>query len=198
MRLDLGGMGIFGVSVLEVNCPECEGTGKVVADPCSACSGSGRVISASEVVVDIPADSHDGDEIRVAGMGNAGTNGREAGDFVCRVGVEDERLEPRQAAGFRMVGIGLPMLALGIVYSGIFTVLVGAIMCAIGAAGIVREGVKNNARWWREGLQAVWSGLLTGLALGLLFVVMTLRPSLIATLLFLAVLFLPLFMSRRS
>ena len=85
MHVDLSG--IFGFGVIEVECPECEGSGQVVEDPCSSCGGSGRVLTASEVVVDIPAGSHDGDEVRVRGMGNAGTNGKESGDFVCRVGV---------------------------------------------------------------------------------------------------------------
>ena len=32
-------------------------------------------------MVDVPANSHDGDQIRVPGMGNAGTNGSATGDF---------------------------------------------------------------------------------------------------------------------
>ena len=41
--------GLFGVMVM--TCPECEGTGRVVADPCSACGGTGRTLSASEVIM---------------------------------------------------------------------------------------------------------------------------------------------------
>ena len=48
ISLDL--TGLFGFGVMEMECPECEGAGKVVADPCEACGGSGRVLSASEVV----------------------------------------------------------------------------------------------------------------------------------------------------
>ncbi len=95
-------------------CPECEGSGRVVVDPCDTCGGTGRVLSASEVVVDIPAGSHDGDTVRVSGMGNAGTNGSTTGDFVCRVGVPSERLSPRAAQGFQLLGFAAPFLILGL------------------------------------------------------------------------------------
>jgi DnaJ-class molecular chaperone len=111
ISLDL--TGLFGFGVMEMECPECEGAGKVVADPCEACGGSGRVLSASEVVVDIPANSHDGDEVRVKGMGNAGTNGSSSGDFVCRVGVAAERVNALQARGFQTVGFMLPFCGAG-------------------------------------------------------------------------------------
>ena len=103
ISVDLGS--IFGIGVMEMECPECEGTGRVVADPCDVCGGTGRTLTASEVVVDIPAGSHDGDEVRVPGMGNAGTNGEAAGDFVCRVCVPEERLTPSQANGFALRGL---------------------------------------------------------------------------------------------
>ena len=74
-RISVDLTGLFGFGVMDMECPECEGTGRVVADPCDACGGSGRVLTASEVVVSVPAGSHDGDLIRVKGMGNAGTNG---------------------------------------------------------------------------------------------------------------------------
>ena len=107
MTVDLASL--FGFGVVDVTCPECEGTGKVVEDPCEQCGGTGRVLTASEVVVDIPADSHDGDTVRVSSMGNAGTNGKSAGDFVCRVALPSERVSPRQATALGIVGFALPL-----------------------------------------------------------------------------------------
>jgi molecular chaperone DnaJ len=168
MRVDLGGMGIFGIGFFEVTCPECEGSGKVVTDPCSACHGSGRVLTASEVVVDIPAGSHDGDEVRVSGMGNAGTNGRESGDFVCRVGVAEERLTQGQEGGFRLVGFGLPFVVVGLVQRGLIAMsVIGAVLVAVGLAMVIREGMRSNVRWWREAGAAIVSGAVTGGIVGL-------------------------------
>lgn len=168
MRVDLGG--IFGFGYFDVTCPECEGSGKVVVDPCTACGGSGRVLTATEVVVDIPADSHDGDEVRVEGMGNAGTNGREAGDFVCVVRVAEERVTPQQQNGLRLAGIGIPILVLGIFRTpfSLLSVVLGAVMIASGLAMSFKDGVHFNMRWLRQAGAALAGGAISGLVVALL------------------------------
>lgn len=163
--------GLFGVMMM--TCPECEGTGKVVADPCHACGGSGRVLTASEVVVDIPAGSHDGDEVRVSGMGNAGTNGSSTGDFVCRVCVPEERLTRSQANGFNFIGFAVPFVVLGLLTSTISSLLFMIVVpVAIGLYLVIRDGVKMSARWWRNAGIAVANGASNGLMIALVFVMM--------------------------
>ena len=81
---------------------------KVVADPCPDCGGSGRTRVTSEQTIEFPAGTHDGDEVRISGMGHAGTNGAAGGDLVGRAHVEAERLEGKARTGFYLMGIVAP------------------------------------------------------------------------------------------
>ena len=172
-RIGVDLSGIFGLGVMEMECPECEGTGKVVSDPCDVCGGSGRVLTATELVVDIPAGSHDGDVVRVKGMGNAGTNGREAGDFVCRVGVPSERLTRQQASGFRLVGFGLPFAVLGAVTGTLASMAIFlVIVLGLGLYFALAGGVRHSGRWWRNALASLSNGAVEGLILALFMAMM--------------------------
>ncbi len=163
--------GLFGV--MAMTCPECEGTGKVVADPCRACGGSGRTLTASEVVVEVPAGSHDGDVVRVAGMGNAGTNGSTPGDFVCRICVPEERLTRLQANGFNFIGFALPFLVLGLITQTLASLaLIVVVPVVLGAYLVVRDGVRWSRRWWRNAGVALANGASNGLMIAVLFVML--------------------------
>ena len=171
ISVDLGS--IFGIGVMEMECPECEGTGRVVADPCDVCGGSGRTLTASEVVVDIPAGSHDGDEVRVSGMGNAGTNGEAAGDFVARVCVPEERLAPSQANGFYLVGFAIPFIVCGLLTNTLASMsFFVAILLIAGLAKAFRGGVGKSRRWWRNAGMALGNGASSGLTMAILLTFM--------------------------
>ena len=175
ITVDLGS--IFGVGVMSVTCPECEGAGKVVADPCESCGGSGRVLSASEVVVEVPAGSHDGDTIRIAGMGNAGTNGSTTGDFVCRVGVASERLAPRQAQGFQMMGFALPFILVAVLFGwdiAASLALIIVVPLVLGAWLVLSSGspLGRNALWWKNAGKHVISGFSSGFSIAIFLSIM--------------------------
>ena len=171
MEVDLSG--IFGVGVMTMECPECEGSGKVVVDPCDVCGGSGRVLSASEAVIDVPANSHDGDEVRREGMGNAGTNGEAAGDFVARVVVPEERLTASATRGFYLVGFALPFLVFGAIAGTLSSVsLFVAVFIVLGLFMGFREGVRKSPRWWRHVAEAIGNGVSSGIVLALFFTAM--------------------------
>lgn len=166
---------LFGLGAMQMTCPECEGTGKVVADPCEKCGGSGRVLSASEVVVEVPANSHDGDTVRLEGKGNAGTNGQKAGDFVARIGVASERLSPSQAQGWQMIGFALPFAVLGAIFGILESlIIIIAVPVAIGSYLVFKGGGVAHKRsgWWKNAGRYMLNGATNGFSIALFLVLM--------------------------
>lgn len=74
--------GFFSV---QQTCPNCRGSGKVITDPCPECRGSGRVQKTKTLSVKVPAGVDQGDQIRLAGEGEAGEKGGPAGDLYVQV-----------------------------------------------------------------------------------------------------------------
>jgi len=63
-----------------VQCPRCHGTGKNVS-VCSVCGGEGTLERTEPLEVRIKPGTRDGQRIRIAGKGNAGTMGGPPGDI---------------------------------------------------------------------------------------------------------------------
>jgi molecular chaperone DnaJ len=63
-----------------VTCPRCHGTGKNLT-VCPVCHGEGTVERSEPLEVRIKAGTRDGQRIRIAGKGNAGSHGAPAGDL---------------------------------------------------------------------------------------------------------------------
>jgi molecular chaperone DnaJ len=63
-----------------IQCPRCGGTGKVQND-CATCDGEGVVMKKEPLEFRIKPGTRDGQRIRLAGKGNAGTGGGPAGDL---------------------------------------------------------------------------------------------------------------------
>jgi molecular chaperone DnaJ len=70
-----------GFFTIERACQSCGGSGRVIEKPCKSCSGSGRLRKEKTLSVNIPAGVEDGTRIRLAGEGEAGMNGAQAGDL---------------------------------------------------------------------------------------------------------------------
>jgi molecular chaperone DnaJ len=71
-----------------VTCPRCHGTGKNVS-PCPVCHGEGVVTRTEPLEVRIKAGTRDGQRIRIAGKGNAGTHGGQSGDLYVIIKTEN-------------------------------------------------------------------------------------------------------------
>ena len=72
---------------MPATCPRCGGSGKL-RNPCPVCHGEGRVPRQDTVDVRIPPGVKTGDRLRVAGKGNAGTQGAAPGDLYITMRVE--------------------------------------------------------------------------------------------------------------
>ncbi len=76
-----------GAMKFSLSCPRCGGTGRL-RNVCPTCHGDGRIAHSEKVDVRIPAGAQTGSRLRVAGKGNAGTQGAPAGDLYITVRVE--------------------------------------------------------------------------------------------------------------
>ncbi|MBL3716004.1 molecular chaperone DnaJ [Lactococcus garvieae] len=65
-------------------CDVCHGTGKEIKSPCPTCHGTGHEKLAHTVKVKVPAGVESGQQMRLQGQGDAGTNGGPYGDLYVR------------------------------------------------------------------------------------------------------------------
>ena len=73
-------------------CPNCDGKGGLGEKTCSKCHGSGRISSNKDIEVKIPAGVDTGNQLRLAGKGDAGRNGGPNGDLYLEFRVKDHEL----------------------------------------------------------------------------------------------------------
>ena len=77
-----------------IQCPRCGGSGKV-QNSCATCDGAGVVTRREPLEFRIKAGTRDGQRIRLAGKGNAGTEGAAAGDLYLIIKVGAHKLFQR-------------------------------------------------------------------------------------------------------
>ncbi|MEB3317002.1 MAG: molecular chaperone DnaJ [Cyanobacteriota bacterium] len=71
----------FGSFTQVAPCPTCEGSGQMIADPCTACQGQGLQEVVKKQRIKIPGGVDSGTRLRVPGEGNAGQRGGATGDL---------------------------------------------------------------------------------------------------------------------
>lgn len=95
-------------------CPQCNGTGTSIENPCPECEGQGRVPDRQKVTVEVPAGIRDGQQLRVAGFGEAGMQGAAAGDLIVTVRIQPHEFYERDGDDLHArVSISMVQAALG-------------------------------------------------------------------------------------
>ena len=105
---------LFGAFMTRTTCPECRGKGKVYDRTCSKCRGKGKIKENKEIEIKIPAGVDTGNQLRVAGKGEAGLNGGPNGDIYVEFTVKPHPLFTRDDNDIYLeVPVTMPEAALG-------------------------------------------------------------------------------------
>ena len=103
-----------GIFSMQQICPECQGRGQVIVNPCPACHGNGRVHGERTLDVKVPAGVDTGDRIRLAGEGEAGPAGAPPGDLYVEIHVREHEIFQRDGDDLHCeVPIRITQAALG-------------------------------------------------------------------------------------
>lgn len=84
-------------------CGTCRGEGQVVENPCESCHGQGLVRKKRKVKVKVPAGVDDGNQIRVRGEGEGGSQGGPPGDLYVSLEVKRHAIFERDGVNINCV-----------------------------------------------------------------------------------------------
>jgi molecular chaperone DnaJ len=103
--------GFFAISR---TCSTCQGSGKLIVDPCNQCKGQGRVTRERTVKVNVPAGVEEGARILYSGEGEAGLYGGPPGDLYVVLHTKEHPFFQREGKHlYCVVPISFPQAALG-------------------------------------------------------------------------------------
>ncbi|HYK87511.1 MAG TPA: molecular chaperone DnaJ [Acidobacteriota bacterium] len=103
--------GFFSISR---TCGQCNGTGRVIKDPCEVCQGRGRVHKEKVLEIKIPAGVDNGARLRIQGEGEGGAHGGQSGDLYVVILVEEHPFFQRQGNNiYCQVPLGIAQAVLG-------------------------------------------------------------------------------------
>ena len=103
--------GFFAISR---TCSTCQGSGKLIVDPCNQCRGQGRITRERTVTVKVPAGVEEGARILYSGEGEAGLYGGPSGDLYVVLHAKEHPFFEREGKNlYCVVPISFPQAALG-------------------------------------------------------------------------------------
>jgi molecular chaperone DnaJ len=113
-----GGRGQLRVSqgffTMARTCPQCQGEGRIIADPCAECRGEGRIEREKSLSVKIPAGVDTGARMRLAAEGEHGRRGGPPGDLYIVLQVRPHKRFRRDGATvFSRLAVSYPQAVLG-------------------------------------------------------------------------------------
>ena len=86
----------FGMFQQQSVCPDCRGTGKYIKKICPHCNGQGYNNVKEQVEVSIPAGISSGQQVRLQGYGERGSNGGPNGDLYIEIRVKPHKYFQRE------------------------------------------------------------------------------------------------------
>jgi len=85
-----------GFFTINRTCGQCQGTGQIIAEPCTTCRGQRRVYCERNLSVTIPAGIETGMRLRLSHEGEHGVNGGPPGDLYVAVAVKPHPIFSRK------------------------------------------------------------------------------------------------------
>ena len=86
---------MFGRTIRQSPCPDCNGSGRTIKEKCPECKGKGSQRKETVVSMDIPAGVDTGSYMKKKGMGQAAPNGGTPGDLIIVFKVEPHKIFKR-------------------------------------------------------------------------------------------------------
>ncbi len=93
---------MFGRTIRQSACPDCEGTGKKITDKCPDCKGRGSQRKETTVTIDIPAGVDNGSYMKKKGMGQAAPRGGQSGDLIIVFRIEPHKIFVRDQFNLKL------------------------------------------------------------------------------------------------
>ena len=95
-------------------CPNCQGQGTMISNPCQPCRGQGRVRDEKKLNVKVPSGVDEGDRVRLTGEGEAAPRGGVPGDLYVQIHLKEHAIFKRDERHlYCEVPISFVMAALG-------------------------------------------------------------------------------------